>query len=1262
MAVELKNSLNGGMDLDTSDFLLPKDRYRDALNITKDAVEGGQDNNITNIVSNQLIPYNYPEGTGIIIGSIAFPLRNTVIFFRYNSNGYNGIYEYNNDTKLITKIFECLTDSDTDILNFDVNGGIFDINIFPRDEGDLLFFLDTLGRPTTLNITRFKNGEYTPVTRQIIDVAKIPPPSPLTCLYGNDTSVISNGLVNKLFKFKTINVFDDFEQSTCSPISAVPLPVKILDDVYTNTITNNNVIYLSINSGDKNVKAIKLLMSYVNKTNNWSDFAVVDTIEKSSIGLTGDVSNINIGVSNLITITFGGFPSVGTIINIKVLRLSDSVILTAGTYTILAGDSLSNVVDALVISLMSSVYISAPMAFGTAALRFAISIFSYQFSELEIIKPGDSSNDNITFPYSFYNDGTYPIYDENRSIQLFDYVPDKAVSQELLNGNVLAYGGITEGYNKDLLPNVVNTILTVAAGGGAPIGYLNAVSVFVLNSLFEYPPHSGLFGVFTRYKTTFSGIPPVGTVINFKLTKISGGTVITASTYTTIGGDTSSSVATAIANNVTEPTSKFFKFSQTGSDFVYYMLTQDSFNAGYENFAGTSTLVEIEILPPAISGSTNSIATWAFLESPQIALQYYDQKGKTNGVLYNAKITFPPYAENGSHLVLLPYINSKIYHVPPIWAYSFQWLFTKNTSYFLYWGTSDVKRSDFHESDKYIYFDVTGITFNALKNPTVANVLNYEFVDGDRVRLIRRESDNTVYDYTYDTGIIGLVVNPIINNQPPSTGNFLKIRNVAPFAAVDYTSKNFVVQIYRPNFQSPTNPVTNKNETFFELGEEYPIINPTTIDRVHGGQVTQQDIVNNIPAEFNFYSGDAYFRSRTINSSESGFSTFDVQDRNFVDFYISAVNSISGRPSVIDANAKKTFFPAVIRFSQAYQPNTNINGFNQFYPENFFECDASFGTIQRMVVKERQLNIFQYFKTGFSPLFSEIRKDEVGNNILYQTDKLLNPIQYYLGEWGIGNARGSIAQFNYATYFCDTNKGAILRLSRDGIQCLSTLYKINSWTTQHIPLRVGDYKIFGAYDQKANNYIAALQATNNDPAYTLTFDEEGNSFESFLSLYPESMCTLGTLLISAKNGNIYTHDADSYNNFYGVQYPSSITPIFNKDPYLKKTFNAIGYQSNEIWVSPTKGDVITSNINPQTQLPTVSAIRSFDYDLQENVYVAALNFDMNSMANENVALYEGDFLKGTWIKVKLICPATVANKLVFLTMPYITNSVSNKNF
>lgn len=186
---------------------------------------------------------------------------------------------------------------------------------------------------------------------------------------------------------------------------------------------------------------------------------------------------------------------------------------------------------------------------------------------------------------------------------------------------------------------------------------------------------------------------------------------------------------------------------------------------------------------------------------------------------------------------------------------------------------------------------------------------------------------------------------------------------------------------------------------------------------------------------------------------------------------------------------------------------------------------------------------------------------------------------------------------------------------------------------------------------------------SESPAQTMSFDDETNVFESFLSYHPEMVGTLGTILITASGGNLYTHDGDDlYNNFYGVQYESSITVIFNDKAPVKKTYNAVGYQSPKNWASPVDGDIETSMTNPQTGLQQISQLKGVDYELQEDIWVAAYLRDANSESDPQIALLEGDYLKGVYLKHKFVCPAASTTGVVDFVKPYVTYSLSGRNF
>ena len=95
--------------------------------------------------------------------------------------------------------------------------------------------------------------------------------------------------------------------------------------------------------------------------------------------------------------------------------------------------------------------------------------------------------------------------------------------------------------------------------------------------------------------------------------------------------------------------------------------------------------------------------------------------------------------------------------------------------------------------------------------------------------------------------------------------------------------------------------------------------------------------------------------------------TIPIIESSFSDVYNIVTNS-NGREAIVDENAKRTYFPTLVRFSQSYQADTNINGVNRFFFENQDTYDRGFGDIQRLYVRDRYMKVYQKFKVGRPPV------------------------------------------------------------------------------------------------------------------------------------------------------------------------------------------------------------------------------------------------------------------------------------------------------
>ena len=228
-------------------------------------------------------------------------------------------------------------------------------------------------------------------------------------------------------------------------------------------------------------------------------------------------------------------------------------------------------------------------------------------------------------------------------------------------------------------------------------------------------------------------------------------------------------------------------------------------------------------------------------------------------------------------------------------------------------------------------------------------------------------------------------------------------------------------------------------------------------------------------------------------------SNIEIIEQSFSDNDNLVTNS-NGRPSVVEENAKQTYFPTLIRFGGAYQINTNINEINRFIYENFDEYDRSFGDVLRLHVRDRYLKVYQQFKVGNVPILTQIVKDSANNPLQANTDVLINKIQYYAGDYGIGDAATSLAWNNFADYFVDNYRGVVCRLSQNGIEPISILYKTNAFFVNKTAayrkdlnngissggVYSGDPCIYGVFDANTNKYIIALEEINRYITTTTT--------------------------------------------------------------------------------------------------------------------------------------------------------------------------------
>ena len=132
------------------------------------------------------------------------------------------------------------------------------------------------------------------------------------------------------------------------------------------------------------------------------------------------------------------------------------------------------------------------------------------------------------------------------------------------------------------------------------------------------------------------------------------------------------------------------------------------------------------------------------------------------------------------------------------------------------------------------------------------------------------------------------------------------------------------------------------------------------------------------------------------------------------------------------------------------------------------------------------------------------------------------------------------------------------------------------------------------------------------PQYTLTYSERDKGWTSFHSFIPEAMVYMDNNYYTFKNGQLYKHYSNATrNNYYGVQYDTTITSILNDSPLQAKMFKTVQLNSNKPWRTEITTDMTTGFID------------STAYVLKEGDYYAYIkrvagNTDLSLMSAQGI--------------------------------------------
>lgn len=128
-----------------------------------------------------------------------------------------------------------------------------------------------------------------------------------------------------------------------------------------------------------------------------------------------------------------------------------------------------------------------------------------------------------------------------------------------------------------------------------------------------------------------------------------------------------------------------------------------------------------------------------------------------------------------------------------------------------------------------------------------------------------------------------------------------------------------------------------------------------------------------------------------------------------------------------------------LTYSGIYNALTDFNETNVFsIGENITKSvDPTYGSIQRIYTNDGNLMVFQEDKVSRALIDKSAIYSAQGDATVTSSDLVIGQVTPYAGEYGISKNPESFAQKGYRIYFADQSRGAVMRLSRDGITEIS---------------------------------------------------------------------------------------------------------------------------------------------------------------------------------------------------------------------------------
>ena len=456
---------------------------------------------------------------------------------------------------------------------------------------------------------------------------------------------------------------------------------------------------------------------------------------------------------------------------------------------------------------------------------------------------------------------------------------------------------------------------------------------------------------------------------------------------------------------------------------------------------------------------------------------------------------------------------------------------------------------------------------------------------------------------------------------------------------------------------------TTEQEAYYEVGEIYPITNPTEVSRQYSTTTGN-------------FRGDCALVQRKLSVSTLG-GGFSALGMCANDLYFERWDNDGGKVNVV-TKFGRSIWGNYVSWSDAIIDGSQINGTSTFRLGGNTSVPSDCGTITKLQLTSKVQNEGTVMlglcavETTSMYLGETQILDSTGKTQFFSAGtSVVGTINVLKGNYGCVSPE-SVVQYRGRVYYFDANYGRWVQYSENGLDAISSIKMVRfwkNWAYKYLSMTKEDIEDFGdrpfvfaTVDSAHDELLISIPKLSDEapkgnlpdyPSIEYPFDildfrgktivyKLGTGavvnphWQGAFMYTTEYFGTLQNRLYSFKNGFIYEHNQEQQNTFYGVYSPSRIMFTSNILPQVPKVYDNFLSESNLV---PNFVYFYNSYPNLQT-----SDLDTVDFRSVEGIWYASI------LRDKVVTTAVGDFYTG------LLTGAVMRNTNMYVLVEYSPTS------